>query len=427
MITVFIFVFALLFLGMPIGFVLAYAGFYLMNFYSVMPLTVLVQRMFTGLDSFPLMAIPFFILAGGLMNTGGLTRKLLDFANLLVGFLRGGLAAISIVGSMIFAGISGSSVADASGIGSILIPAMKKQGYTAEYAAAINATSSTIGIIIPPSIPMVLLGANASISIRDLFLGGAIPGVLVGVTMLILSTFIAYKKKYPKSDKIVKLKEAGYIILDCLPAILMPLIIIGGIVTGIFTPTEAAVVAVIYSFIIGIFYYKELKLRDLRKIFVDTGIQTSIVLLIISTASIISFFLAYNFIPQAVAAWSVSVFKHHTVILIFIATVCLIVGMFIDVAPALILLGSVFTPMIMNIGIDPVHYGLVLITALALGLYTPPVGTTLIISCYIAKTRVHSTFKVCIPFLICEMLVLGLIIFYPPLTTFLPNLLFHSN
>ncbi len=425
MILAFVIVFGLLFLGLPIAFVLAYAGFYLMNFQSTIPLTALIQRMFAGVDSFPLMAIPFFILAGSLMNTGGLTQKLLDFSNILVGFMRGGLASVSIVASMVFAGISGSSVADASGIGSILIPAMKKQGYSSEYSAAINATSSTIGIIIPPSIPMVLLGATASISIRDLFLGGAFPGLLVGLSMLGVSLIIAYHREYPKSEESYTVKEALLTILNCIPAVIMPVLIIGGIIFGVFTPTEAAVIAVAYSFIFGVFFYKEIKFKHLKNIFIETGIQTSIVLLIISTASIISYFLSYNFIPQAIAAWSVDVLKHQTVILLFISGIGLLVGMFIDVTPALILLGSVFTPMVVSIGIDPVHYGLVLITSLAVGLYTPPVGTTLIISSYIAETKVHTAFTACIPFLICELFVLLLEIVFPPLTTFLPNLLFH--
>ncbi len=205
----------------------------------------------------------------------------------------------------------------------------------------------------------------------------------------------------------------------------MPLFIIGGIVLGIVTPTEAGVMAAVYAMLIGFFVYRELKPKDLYKVFVDAGIQTAIVLLIIATASILSWFLAYKFIPQQIAAWSMEVLKDQTLILIFISLISLFVGMFIDVAPALILLGSVFTPAVVAIGIDPVHYGLVLITSLAVGLYTPPVGTTLIISCYISNTKVISSFKACLPFLACELFILVLIIFIPQLTTFLPNVLFH--
>ena len=389
-----------------------------------LPLLVIVQRMFTGIDSFPLMAIPFFILAGNLMNTGGVTQRLIAFCNVLVGFLRGGLAAVSIVGSMIFAGISGSSVADASGLGSILIPAMTKEGYDPNYAAAINATSSTVGVIVPPSIPMVLLGVVASVSVRDLFIGGALPGIAVAGTLLVISTFISYKRGYPKHER-ASFTEALQITLRCIPALMMPVIIVGGIIFGIFTPTEAAVIAVIYALGVGLFLYRELSIKKIIEALNETGIQTAVVLLVIATASVISWLLSYNMLPQKLAQWVQTVFPSETGVLAVIAIIGLIAGTVIDMAPAIILFGSVFTPVATRVGCDPVHFGVTLVFALAIGLFTPPVGTTLIISCYISKTSMFDAFKSCLPFLLGMLVILGLLVLFKNFALFLPNLLFH--
>jgi C4-dicarboxylate transporter DctM subunit len=247
--------FALVALSTPISIALGITSIVMVLTQTDLKLMVVAQRMFTGIDSFPLMAIPFFILSGHLMNAGGTTQRLITFCNALVGRLRGGLANISIVGNMIMAGISGSSVADASALGSIIIPAMKKEGYDADYAAAVNATASTIGIIIPPSIPMILLGVVASVSIRDLFIGGAIPGVVTGLVLMSISTYIAYKRGYPKHAR-VSVVEALQLTFFCLPALFMPIAIVGGIVLGIFTPTEAAVIAVVYAMIVGFMIYR---------------------------------------------------------------------------------------------------------------------------------------------------------------------------
>jgi tripartite ATP-independent transporter DctM subunit len=349
---------------------------------------------------------------------------LITFCNALVGFLRGGLANISIVGNMIMAGISGSSVADASALGSIISPAMKKEGYDADYSAAINATASTIGIIIPPSIPMILLGVVASVSIRDLFIGGAIPGVVTGLILMSISTYIAHKRGYPKHPR-VPAGEAIRLTVNCLPALLMPLVVVGGIVSGIFTPTEAAVVAVVYALGVGFWGYRELSWKRVAASLYETGIQTAVVLLVISTASVISWLLAYNLVPQKLAAWIQSLGPSQTTLLAIIAVVCLITGTVIDVAPAIILLGSVFAPVAFHIKIDPVHFGVLLVYAMAIGLFTPPVGTTLILSCYIADTSLFKSFKACLPFLAGMLLVLAGLIFFKEFALFLPNLLFH--
>ncbi len=416
--------FGLVVISVPISIGLGITSVVMLLSQSNLKLLVIVQRMFAGIDSFPLMAIPFFILSGHLMNAGGTTQRLITFCNALVGFLRGGLANISIVGNMIMAGISGSSVADASALGSIIIPSMKKEGYDPDYTAAINATASTIGIIIPPSIPMILLGVVASVSIRDLFIGGAIPGVVTGLILMSISTYISHKRGYPKHER-VPLGKAVKLTFLCLPALFMPIFIVGGIVLGIFTPTEAAVVAVVYALVVGFFIYRELTWRKVIESLYETGIQTSVVLLVISTASVVSWLLSYNLIPQKLALWVESLRPSQTMLLAIIAGICLITGTVIDVAPSIILLGSVFAPIAFKLQIDPVHFGVLLVYGMAIGLFTPPVGTTLILSCYIAKTTLFQSFKACLPFLIGMILVLAGLVFFKEFALFLPNLLFH--
>lgn len=416
--------FILVALSVPISISLGVTAIVMTLSQTSLRLMVVAQRMFTGIDSFPLMAIPFFILAGHLMNAGGTTQRLITFCNALVGFLRGGLANISIVGNMIMAGISGSSVADASALGSIIIPAMKKEGYDADYTAAINATASTIGIIIPPSIPMILLGVVASVSIRDLFIGGALPGIVTGLILMTISTYISYKRGYPKHERVPLIKTLK-LTVSCSPALFMPLFIIGGIVSGVFTPTEAAVIAVVYALGVGFWIYRELSLRKLLESLYETGIQTSVVLLVIATASVVSWLLSYNLIPQKLAEYVQSLGPSQTALLAIIAVVCLITGTVIDVAPAIILLGSVFAPIAFHLKIDPVHFGVLLVYGMAIGLFTPPVGTTLILSCYIAGTTLFQSFRACLPFLVGMILVLAGLVFFKEFALFLPNLLFH--
>ena len=416
--------FALVALSTPISIALGITSVVMLLTQTDLKLMVVAQRMFTGIDSFPLMAIPFFILSGHLMNAGGTTQRLITFCNALVGRLRGGLANISIVGNMIMAGISGSSVADASALGSIIIPAMKKEGYDADYAAAVNATASTIGIIIPPSIPMILLGVVASVSIRDLFIGGAVPGLVTGLVLMSISTYIAFKRGYPKHGR-VSFIDGLRLTFVCLPALFMPIAIVGGIVLGIFTPTEAAVIAVLYAMIVGFMIYRELTWRKTLQALYDTGVQTAVVLLVIATASVISWLLAFNLVPQSLAESIKAYDPSQTALLAIIAIVCLITGTVIDVAPAIILLGSVFAPIAFQLQIDPVHFGVLLVYGMAIGLFTPPVGTTLILSCYIADTTLFRSFKSCLPFLVGMVAILAGLVFFEQFALFLPNLLFH--
>jgi len=423
--TIFLIVFLLLIvMGAPIAFALGLSSVAFVITNENLSLLFIVQKMFSGTDSFPLLAIPFFIMAGNLMNMGGVTRRLLDFANMLVGHWRGGLASVSIVGSMIFAGVSGSSVADASGLGSILIPTMNDAGYDKEYSVAINATSSTVGILIPPSIPMVLLASIANASVRDMFFSTAVAGIMIGFGMLGLNAFISRRKSYPRNER-VKLREVPKILMYSLPALIMPAIIILGIVFGIVTATEAAVMAVVYSLIVGKFVYHELDFRTVISALKETAIQTSVVLFIIATASILSGILSYLLLPQALATWAVTYLQSKVLILAFIGVLALFTGLFIDVTPALILLGAIFAPVAAAAQINPLHFGTVLVTSLAIGLFTPPVGTTLIISSYIAKTSISAGFRYCIPFLVLMLVILILLVAVPMLSIGLPTLLFY--
>lgn len=382
---------------------------------------VVFQRLLTGIDSFPFMAIPFFILAGFLINEGGLNKRIISFSRVLVGHLYGGLANVSIVGSMIFAGISGSSVADASGLGSILIPAMNEEGYDRTFSAAINAVSSTVGIIIPPSIPMILAGVATALSIRDLFLGGAIPGIMVGLGMLIVSTAISKKRNYPKYKKASfneVLKEA----FKTLPALVEIVIILGGILGDIFTPTEASVIAVVYAFVIGKFLYKELKLQRLPEVFKEVAISSAIVLFIIANAAAVTWLLAYSRLPQTLAEILPTIFPNPTIFLLVMGGLFLLAGTFIDVSPGVILFGPVLLPAVRAVGADPVHFTVIMVFALAIGLFTPPVGTTLFISCYLAKTDILDTVKESMPFFLEMIIILVLITIFPSFVMWLPNL-----
>jgi tripartite ATP-independent transporter DctM subunit len=349
MIAYIILLFLLAFVGLPIAFALGVSTLVFVKVGNSLPLTIVFQRMLVGIDSFPFMAIPLFMLAGILMNEGGLNKRILDFSRALVGHLYGGLSAVSIVASMIFAGISGSSVADASGLGSILIPAMKEEGYGNEFSASINAVSSTVGIIIPPSIPMILAGVATSLSIRDLFLGGVIPGIVAGLSMLIVSTLISKKRNYPKYER-VNLKGLIKSFIKVFPALVAIIIILGGILSGIFTPTEASVIAVVYAFIMGYFFYGELDLKVLPKILKEVGISSSIVLFIIASASAVTWFLAYSRLPQRLAASLPTIFPNPTIMMLGLSVIFLISGTFIDVSPGVILFGPILLPAIKAVG-----------------------------------------------------------------------------
>lgn len=422
--TIFLIVFfVLLLLGMPIAFTLGIASTVFLMAETDLPTLFVIQKMFAGVDSFPLLAVPFFILAGNLMNGGGVTRRLLDFCNIIVGRFRGGLAAVSIVGSMIFAGISGSAVADASGLGSILIPTMNDQGYEPEYSAAINATSSTIAMLIPPSIPMVLLATIASASVRDLFFSSAVAGILSGLFMLAVNGYLSVKRNYPSNGK-VALADVPRLCFKCLPSVIMPALILCAIVFGWMTATEASCLAVLYALFTGIFIYKQLTPKIIFQSFIEAALQTAIVMLIVAAAQLLSSIMSHLLLPQIIADWALENLQAKWAILLVISITALVCGCFIDVSPALILLGAIFTPVIQAVDISVLQFAAVLCVSLSIGLYTPPVGMTLIISAKIADSTLTRCFRYCVPFLIPELILIFLLIFIPALSEALPTIMF---
>jgi C4-dicarboxylate transporter DctM subunit len=385
------------------------------------PLMMIAQRMFSGTDSFHLMAVPLFMFAGVLMEAGGISKRIIDFANALVGWLPGGLAAVTIVSAMFFAGISGSAAADAAAVGAILIPAMKKSGYDSDFAAAVQASGGSIGVIIPPSIPMIIFGFLTGASIGQLFAAGILPGLLIGLSLIIVSTIISLKNGYSSSASF-SISETWRTFRRAILAMGAPIIILGGILTGIFTATESAAVAVMYALLLGMFVYRKIKFRDLFPLFRDGAIISGIVMFIIAMASIFSWLAAMEDIPATLAGSLLSLTDNPIVLLLLINLVLLIAGTFIETTAALILLVPMITAMLPALGIDIVQLGVIVVTNLAIGMLTPPMGICLIVSCSISGDKIGAVSKRVLPFLAILIVDLLLITFYPPLTMWMAGL-----
>ncbi len=419
--------FAALVLGVPIGFTIGITGLlglYLMG-HDVAMFTMAPLQFFSGLDMFTLMAMPFFILAGEIMNKTGITTRLVKFSNILVGHWRGGLAHANIMASIFFAGMTGAAVSDTAAIGTMLIPAMEEDGYDLDFSASVTAASSIIGPTIPPSNMMVIYGSLMNVSIAGLFAAGFLPGLLLGGLLMVLSAIISIKRGYPKSakttfrEKLIGLKEA-------IIPLLMPVIILGGILSGIFTPTEAAAVAVAYALVIGFFVLKSLNITDLPPMFINTAKITGIVFLIIGTASIVSWVLAINQVPQAIADFLLSTTGNPKVVLLLIIILMLIVGMFMDIAAALIILGPILHPIAVSMGMSPIHFGIIMVLSLNIALMTPPVGACLFVVCSITKLKLGEISRAIVPFIIVEVITLFIIAYVPIISTFIPGLLGFS-
>lgn len=423
-VSIIIVFFALLALGVPIGITLGFsglAGLFLMgqgiSLFSMAPL-----QFFSGLDMFTLMAMPFFILAGELMNSGGITERLVRFSNILAGNLRGGLAHANILASVFFAGLTGAAVSDTAAIGTMLIPAMEKDGYDLDFSAAVTAASSIIGPTIPPSNMMVLYGSLMNVSIAGLFAAGFLPGLLLAGLLMVMSGFISHKRGYPRGRK-TTLKEKILGLKDAIIPLLMPVIILGGILSGLFTPTEAAAVAVLYAVIIGFFVLKTVKVRDVVPMLIKTARITGVVFLIIGAASILSWVLAINQIPEAIAKFLLATTGEPKLILLLILLLMLIVGMFMDIAAALIILGPILHPIAVGIGMDPIHFGIVMVLSLNIALMTPPVGACLFVACSISKLSLAQLSKAIWPFIIVEAATLFIVAYVPPIALAFPRLL----
>ena len=408
-------------LGIPIAFVLGLTSFVALLYSGNIPLLLMPKEMFSGTDSFPLLAVPFFMLAGNLMNVGGITKRLVNFCNILLGYIRGGLALVNVVASMFFAGITGAAVADTSALGSILIPAMTEEGYDKDFSAAVTAASSTVGPIIPPSIPMVILGTVGELSVGALFLAGVIPGIMVGLSLLVVAYGISRKRNYRKG-KIKSVKAFFYGLKDALLALLMPAIIMGGILGGIFTPTEAAVVAVVYAFIVSFVVYREIRWKDLPKVLIDSVVTTSIIMLVIANSAIFGWILANHQVPQAVAQIFLSISSNKWVIFLMINIFLLFVGTFMETTASLIILTPILLPLAVQVGIDPIHFGLVMVLNLVIGLITPPLGVCLFVACSIAKITLEQIVKAILPFLIAVISILFLVTYIPELSLWIPRM-----
>ncbi len=411
-----------LIISAPIFFSLALSALALLWNKGMLVPQLVVQRMFAGVDSFPMMAIPFFMLAGALMDTGGISTRLVRFSNYLVGWIQGGLAHVVIVASCFFAGITGSAVADASAIGSTLIPLMKKRGFPVLFSATVVAAAGVVGPIIPPSIPMVIYGVMAGVSIGALFMGGFIPGIMIGLGLMAVVYVQAKKHGYPREAVRPTAREFIEAAISAFGAILMPLIILGGIFGGVFTATEAAVVATIYAFLMGKFVYRELTWGQMPEILYKAGLSTAMILIIVGVANLVGYIMAVERIPMMVADLFLGITTNKWAMMLLINILLLIVGCFIDGASALIIFTPVLLPLIYKLGIDPIYFGVVITVNLMIGTITPPVGLCLYVACGIADVRLEQISRSIIPFLLVEIAVLFLITYVPNLIMFLPAL-----
>ena len=409
------------FLRVPIGFALALTATFAMLIKGIDLLTVPL-RLFNGADNFPLLAIPLFVLTGSLMNSAGISRRLINFASALVGFIRGGLAMVNIVTSMFFAEISGSAVADAAALGSILIPAMKRKGYPLNFAAAVTSASATCAIIIPPSIPMIIYAVMAETSIVKLFMAGIIPGIMAGGAMMGLSYYFAVKRNWPVEEAF-NLRNVWVTFKEAFWTFLIPIVIIGGIFSGIFTATESAGVAAACAFFVGVFVYKELDMKSLPKLLMNAGEQTAIVMMIVAGSALLSWVLTNEMIPQRIASNITAMTQNKYLILLMMNIFFLFAGMFLHSAAAIIMIVPIVMPLVNIVGIDPVHFGLIVSFNLGIGQQTPPVASVLLTTCSVADVSITEVMKVNVYFIAIALIVLFFLTYVPAVSMFLPNLL----
>lgn len=411
-------------IGVPVAFSIGLSALttMLVSFDALPAFATMAQRMATGLESFSLLAIPFFILAGQLMNSGGIAIRLIEFAKVLVGRFPGGLAFVNVMANMLFGAISGSAGASASAIGSIMGPQMKKEGYEDNFSVAINVTSATTGLSIPPSNILIVYSlASGGVSIAALFMAGYIPGILTGLALMLVGGIYAYRKKYPVGEAI-GFKDGLKKFISAIPSLLMLVVVIGGIIAGIFTATEASAIAVVYCLILA-FLYKEVRIKDLPDILIKTVKTTSIVMLLIATSIGLSWVMSFENIPQTVSNGLLSLSSNPFIILLMINLILLFVGIFMDMTPAVLIFTPIFLPIVTTqLGMDPIHFGIIMILNLNIGLCTPPVGSVLFIGCSVANMKIQDVVKPLIPFFIAMIAILIIITFFPSITMFVPRL-----
>jgi C4-dicarboxylate transporter DctM subunit len=417
---------ALMAIGLPIAFAMAIAAIVTLAWHPTLPFSIFVHRALIGADSYSLLAIPFFILAGNIMNVGGITNRIIAFANACVGRYSGGLGLTTVMSCMVFSGVSGSAVADATALGKVLIPGMKKAGYDPGFAASVTASASVMGPIIPPSIPLVIYGLSVGkgISVAALFLGGVIPGLMLGAGLAAVTYFIARRRNYPV-HRAAPLSELLISAKDAIWALMMPFVILFGVTGGVMTITESAAFAVLYALFVSMVIHRELSWRRLWEIFIQSGIDSAVVMIIIAFASTFGWLMAVSGLPREIAAWIGSVSSNPLVILLLINGLLLIVGCFMEAIAAMIILIPVLIPIVSAAGIDLTHFGLVMVFNLMLGLLTPPVGILLYICGNFAQVKIEKVVREVLPFLGVGFVVLALITFFPQLVLWLPNLLLN--
>ena len=413
----------LILVGLPVVFaLLAAPGAILMLNGQERDLAVLYRNVYNGMDSFPLMALPFFMLAGEIMNRGGITTRLVEFSQAIMGHLRGGLAHVNILSSILFAGMSGSAVADVSALGSMLIPAMEKNGYKKRFAAAITAASSIIGPIIPPSGIMIIYAYVMGESVAALFLAGIVPGALIGISLMIMIWLMADKYDLPAATKRATWGERGTASVRAIWSLMTPVIILGGILGGIFTPTEAAAIAVGYSLIIGLFVMRTLKFSDLPDILIRSGITSAVVLLLVGAAMAFKTVASLAHTPEMLADFILSLSDNPYILLFLINILLFIVGMFLDAGPAIIILGPILGPIFVELGVNSVHFAIIMAVNLTVGLLTPPMGLVLFVTSSVSGLRVETVARAAMPFLLVEVAVIFLLTYFPALTLTIPRL-----
>lgn len=412
-----------LMIGLPVFFgLLAAPGILLWLNGQERELSLLYRNVYNGMDSFPLMAIPFFMLAGELMNRGGITERLVEFSQAMMGHLRGGLAHVNVLSSMLFAGLSGSAVADTSALGSMLIPAMEKEGYTRRFAAAITAASSVIGPIIPPSGIMIIYAYVMGESVAALFLAGIVPGILVGIGLMIMVKLMADRYDFPVSRRKATWSEKGQASLKAFFPLMTPVIILGGILGGVFTPTEAAAVAAAYAIIIGMFVLRTLRVSDLPDVLMRSAMTSAVVLLLVGAAMAFKTVVSLSHAPEQLAEFILSLSQNPLVLLFLINVLLFIVGMFLDAGPAIIILGPILGPIFTSLGVDPVHFAIIMSVNLTVGLATPPMGLVLFVASSVSGEKVETIARAILPFLLVEIIVIFLITFIPEISMTIPRL-----
>ncbi|BAC12197.1 TRAP transporter large permease [Oceanobacillus iheyensis] len=407
----------LLIIGAPIAVAIGLSSFVAMMQEGV-SIDVFSRTIFAGIDSFTLMAIPFFIFAGDLMLAGGTSKRLIDFAKKLVGWSTGGLPIAGVMSSMLFAALSGSSPATVAAIGGIMIPSLNDAGYSRKFAIGLMTTAGTLGIIIPPSITLLVYGSSAEVSISNLFLAGIVPGVFIGLVLIIVSYIISKKEGF-KPEGRASLGAVGKSFISAIWGILLPVIVLGGIYFGVFTPTEAAAVAIVYSLIIGLFVYKELTLRSLIDVTKKSVITSSMIMLVIAASNVFSWYLTFEQIPTNLASVLLNYANTEVAFLFLVIVILLLVGMFMDTSAAVLIFVPLFLPMVSQLGIDPIHFGIIMIVALSIGMITPPFGLNLFVASGISKVSLVEVIKSTAPFILVMIFALLVITFVPELSLFL--------